>query len=316
VGEIALLQLAWQTGSGDRSSSLVVAGWHPLFVSDATGWWNLYRHVDGSNELLCEMEAEFGVPQWVVGLSTYAFESADALYCIYEQHGSSHLARLDLARRELETLPVSYTDMSGIKSGAGKVVFMAGSPTEPNSIIQLDPGTHQLQVLRRSSESAIEHGYLSIPEEIEFPTENGLTAYGFFYPPRNQDFQAPEGELPPLLVMSHGGPTGATSSALNLEIQYWTSRGIAVLDVNYGGSTGYGRAYRERLNGQWGVVDVDDCVNGARYLAGAARRWRSAGDHGWEAPALYDPLPDFPGCLQAGDQSFGISDLETFVRHP
>jgi dipeptidyl aminopeptidase/acylaminoacyl peptidase len=306
--------------AGGIEESIFQPEWSPdgilYFVSDATGWWNLYRQVDGNNELLYEMEAEFGVPQWVVGLSTYGFISADALYCIYEQHGSSHLACLDLSRRELEALPVPYTDMSGIKTGAGKVVFLAGSPTEPTSIVQLDPDTHQIQVLRRSSESVVEPGTISTPEEIEFPTENGLTAYGFFYPPRNQDFQAPEGELPPLLVMSHGGPTGATSSAFNLEIQYWTSRGIAVLDVNYGGSTGYGRAYRERLNGQWGVVDVDDCVNGARYLAGQGRvdgnRLAITGGSAGGFTTLC--ALTFRDAFKAGASHFGIGDLETFVH--
>jgi dipeptidyl aminopeptidase/acylaminoacyl peptidase len=193
---------------------------------------------------------------------------------------------------------------------------MAGSPTEPTSIVQLDPETHQLRILRRSSESAIEHGYLSIPEEIEFPTENALTAYGFFYPPRNQDFQAAQGELPPLLVMSHGGPTGATSSALNLEIQYWTSRGIAVLDVNYGGSTGYGRAYRERLNGQWGVVDVDDCVNGARFLTENGRvdgnRLAITGGSAGGYTTLC--ALTFRDAFKAGASHFGIGDLKTFVH--
>ena len=121
-------------------------------------------------------------------------------------------------------------------------------------------------MLRRASEVVVNPDYLSTPRAVEFPTEGGLTAHAFYYPPRNPDFVAPEGELPPLLVKCHGGPTAASSSMLRLDTQYWTSRGIAVLDVNYGGSTGYGREYRQRLNGEWGVVDVDDCVNGAQYL--------------------------------------------------
>ena len=123
-----------------------------------------------------------------------------------------------------------------------------------------------IEVLRRSSKVEIENGYISIAEAIEFPTEGGLTAHAFYYAPANEDFRAPNGERPPLLVISHGGPTGASSSEMNLAIQFWTSRGIAVVDVNYGGSTGHGREYRERLDGKWGIVDIDDCVNAALFL--------------------------------------------------
>jgi dipeptidyl aminopeptidase/acylaminoacyl peptidase len=124
-----------------------------------------------------------------------------------------------------------------------------------------------VEVVRRSTEVPVDPGYISVPESIEFPTEGGKTAFAFYYPPRNPDYAAPEGELPPLIVMAHGGPTGAVSNALDLADQYWTSRGFGYLVVNYGGSAGFGREYRQRLNHQWGVVDVDDCVNAARYLA-------------------------------------------------
>ncbi len=159
-------------------------------------------------------------------------------------------------------------------------------------------------------------GYLSIGQPIEFPTEGGLSAYGYFYPPRNRDYRAPDGELPPLLVLSHGGPTSNTSAALNLRIQYWTSRGVAVLDVDYGGSTGYGRAYRERLKGQWGIVDVDDCVNGARYLAsqgkvdGARLAIRGGSAGGYTTLAALT----FRDAFATGASYYGVSDLEALVR--
>jgi len=173
-------------------------------------------------------------------------------------------------------------------------------------------------VLRRSSEIAIDAGDLSFPQEIEFPTEHGLTAHAFFYAPQNRDYVAPSDERPPLLVMIHGGPTGASSSTLNLAIQYWTSRGMAVLDVNYGGSTGYGRAYRQRLEGQWGVVDVDDCVNGARYLVERdkvdgnrlAIRGGSAG--GYTTLSVLT----FRDVFKAGASYYGISDLEQWRGIP
>jgi dipeptidyl aminopeptidase/acylaminoacyl peptidase len=172
-----------------------------------------------------------------------------------------------------------------------------------------------VEVLKRSTDLTIDEGYLSLPEAVEFPTEGGLTAHGLFYAPRNRDFAAAAGELPPLLVMSHGGPTSAASSSLNLGIQYWTSRGIAVLDVNYGGSSGYGRAYRERLKGRWGIVDVDDCVNGARHLAERGRvdgrrlliTGGSAGGYTTLCALAFHDL------FRAGASHFGVSDLEALA---
>ncbi len=170
-------------------------------------------------------------------------------------------------------------------------------------------------MLRRASEVTVDEGYLSSPRAVEFPTENGLTAHAFFYPPRNRDFSAPEGERPPLLVHCHGGPTAATRTTLRLETQYWTSRGVAVLDVNYGGSTGYGREYRQRLNGNWGVVDVDDCVNGARHMAesgeaDAERCVITGGSAGGFTTLNALTFRDF---FKAGASHFGISDLTIFV---
>jgi dipeptidyl aminopeptidase/acylaminoacyl peptidase len=172
--------------------------------------------------------------------------------CAYTTQGTWRLASLDTEMRHVEPIEMPYTEIWEVRAASGRVVFGAGSPTEPASIVQLDLGTRQLHVLKRSSTLAIDSGYLSTPQAIEFPTEHGLTAHALFYAPRNRNYVAPASERPPLLVKSHGGPTSAAQTTLNLGIQYWASRGIAVLDVNYGGSTGYGRAYRQRLRGQWG----------------------------------------------------------------
>jgi len=306
--------------AGGVDESIFQPEWSPdgilHFVSDRTGWWNLYRWRDGRIEPLTEMEAEFGRPQWVFGMSTYAFESADRIICTYVEQGTWHLASLDTATRRLEPIEIPYTEISYVRAGHGRVVFLAGSPTESASIVQLDLATRRLEVLRRSSEVEIEGGYLSSPRAIEFPTEHGLTAHAFFYPPKNRDYVAPPGERPPLLVISHGGPTGATSTTLNLGIQYWTSRGIAVLDVNYGGSTGYGREYRKRLEGQWGIVDVDDCVNGARYLVERgevdgdrlAIRGGSAGGYTTLCALTFRKV------FKAGASYYGVSDLEALTK--
>ncbi len=306
--------------AGGAEESIFQPEWSPdgtlYFASDRTGWWNLYRLHGGQVEPLAEMEAEFGLPQWVFGMSTYAFESVERIVCAYTKDGAWHLASLNTETRELETIETPYTSIGGIRVAPGRAIFHAGSPTEPMSIVQLDLATGQFKVLRRSTRLDIDPGYLSAPRAIEFPTENGLTAHAIFYPPKNRDYAGPAGERPPLLVMSHGGPTSATSSELKLSIQYWTSRGIAVLDVNYGGSTGYGRAYRQRLNGQWGVVDVDDCANGARYLAGRGEvdrdrliiRGGSAGGYTTLCALTFRDV------FKAGASYYGIGDLEAMTQ--
>lgn len=306
--------------AGGVTESIFQPEWSPdgvlHFVSDRSGWWNLYRRRDGETELLCGMEAEFGAPQWVFRMSTYGFESEDRIICAYNERGDWRLASLDTKSLRLEPIEVPYTEIFGIKVSPGRAVFRAGSPTEPFSIARLDLATRKLDVLRRSTNIEVDKDYLSAPRAIEFPTENNLTAHAFFYAPKNRDYIAPSGDKPPLLVISHGGPTGTASTTLSLSIQYWTSRGIAVLDVNYGGSTGYGRAYRERLNGQWGIVDVDDCVNGARYLVERGEvdeerlviRGGSAGGYTTLAALTFRDV------FKAGASYYGVSDLEVLEQ--
>jgi dipeptidyl aminopeptidase/acylaminoacyl peptidase len=306
--------------AGGKSESIFQPEWSPdgtlHFVSDRSGWWNLYRVREGRVEPLCEMAAEFGAPQWVFRMSTYAFESADRIVCAYNKVGSWQLATLDTRTRKLTNIDTPYTEINSLRVTAGRAVFSGGSPTEALSVVQVDLASGRLDVLRRSSSAEVDAAYLSAPRALEFPTEGGLTAHAFHYPPTNPDYEAPAGERPPLLVISHGGPTGATTTTLKLGIQYWTSRGIGVLDVNYGGSTGYGRAYRERLNEQWGVVDVDDCINGARYLVDRGEadperliiRGGSAGGYTTLAALT------FRNVFKAGASYYGVSDLEALEQ--
>jgi dipeptidyl aminopeptidase/acylaminoacyl peptidase len=303
--------------AGDATESIFQPEWSPdgtlYFVSDRSGWWNLYRAaVDGEVECVVAIEAEFGVPQWIFGLSTYAFESAERIVCAFARKGIWQLGLIDSATGKLETIDTPYTEISYVRAARGRAVFRAGSPTEPFSIIDFDLRTRAAIVLQRTSRIEIDSGYISEPQPVEFPTENGLTAHGFFYPPRNQDFAAPENEKPPLLVKSHGGPTSATVAVLILSIQYWTSRGFAVLDVNYGGSTGYGTAYRRRLNGKWGIVDVDDCVNGAKDLAarGEVDGNRLMIDGGSAGGYTTLCALTFRHQFKAGASYYGVSDLE------
>jgi dipeptidyl aminopeptidase/acylaminoacyl peptidase len=248
-------------------------------------------------------------------LSTYAFDSAQKIVCTYSERGS-HLAILDTTTHALDEIKTPYTSMANPRISNGRVAFIAGSASQPSSLILLDLKTRKLDVLRRSSEIKIDPGYISTPQAIEFPTENKLTAHAIYYPPANKSFAAPKNENPPLIVKSHGGPTSATGTTLNLGIQYWTSRGFAVVDVNYGGSTGYGRKYRERLNGTWGVVDVDDCVNAARHLvekglADGKRMAITGGSAGGYTTLTAIALRDV---FTAAASHFGIGDLEVFAK--
>jgi dipeptidyl aminopeptidase/acylaminoacyl peptidase len=306
--------------AGGEDESIFQPTWSPdgvlYFVSDRTGWWNLYRWQDGRAEALHPMEAEFGEPQWSFGGATFAFESAERLVCTYIADDRSEMALLNTRTLDFQPVRLPYTDLYGLQAVPGRLFFIAGSPITPFSLIQFDLASKQETVFRKATSQMIDPGYLTIPEAIEFPTENGLTAHAVFYPPANQDFVAPVGELPPLIVASHGGPTGATSTVLNLGIQYWTSRGIGVVDVNYGGSSGYGREYRERLKGKWGIVDVDDCVNAALYLArsGRADPQRLA-IHGGSAGG-YTTLAalTFRKVFKAGASKYGIGDLEALAK--
>jgi dipeptidyl aminopeptidase/acylaminoacyl peptidase len=308
--------------AGGPAESIFQPQWSPdgrlYLVSDRSGWWNLARWLDGERrvEPLSLMEAEFGRPQWVFGQSTYGFYSAERLVCAYASDGFYHLAILDTGALRLQDLDLPYTAIDDVHVAGGQVFFLGGSPTTPPELVQLDLATGQVAVVRRSREATIDASYFSVAQPIEFPTEGGLTAHGFYYAPRNPGFVGPENERPPLRVISHGGPTGGTTAVLRYDIQYWTSRGVAVLDVNYGGSTGYGRAYRERLKGQWGLVDVADCVNGARYLAArglvdGARLAIAGGSAGGfttlAALTFYDTF-------RAGASYFGVSDLEALAR--
>ncbi len=307
--------------AGGPTESIFQPEWAPdgtlFFVSDRNGWWNLYRWRNGQVEPFFLVEAELGVPEWVFGLSTYAFVADGRLVCTYAEKGDRHLVAIDPATGAVEDLPTPYREIREIRAlPPGQLVFIGGAPTRAPELVRLDLTTGAISLLRRSSDATVDPGYLSTPRTIEFPTEGGATAFAYFYPPTNRNYVAPASERPPLLVLSHGGPTSATSTTLNLATQYWTSRGFAVVDVNYGGSSGYGRAYRERLRGAWGIVDVDDCVNAARCRGGEglvdpnrlAIRGGSAGGYTTLAALT------FRDAFRAGASYYGVSDLEALAR--
>ena len=309
--------------AGVAGESIGEPQWSPdgtlYFVSDRTGWWNLYRW-DGANSAtnICPIQAEFAGPQWQFGATHYGFAGVDNLICSYTQDGFWRVGRLDPRSGLLEPFNLPFTDLArgALKVGNGWTAFISGSPTQAKSVVKLDLKTGAHTVVVESSSLDVSASYFSVPEEIEFSTEDGETAHAFYYPPTNPDYEAPANERPPMIVISHGGPTGATSATLDLETQFWTSRGFAVLDVNYGGSTGYGTEYRRRLNGRWGIVDLDDCVNGAKYAVSSGRadgdrlivRGSSAGGYTTLACLAFRDV------FKAGASYYGIGDLETLAR--
>ena len=256
--------------AGSAEESVCQPEWSPagelFFVSDRSGWWNLYRLQGGQAEALCPTAAEFAMPHWTFGGSMYGFCAPDHIVCTYIEQGVSKLAHLRVGSGKLEPIDNPYQEIRELRAGPGYVAVLAGAPTIAQELARIDLSNGEVEVLAKSIADLPEVGYLSVPENISYPSANGRTSYAFYYPPHNQDVQAPAGTLPPVIVISHGGPTGMTFNTLNLKTQYWTSRGYGVLDVNYGGSAGFGRAYRDALKGQWGIVDVEDCIAGARAL--------------------------------------------------
>ncbi len=302
--------------AGGNDESVVDPRWSPdgilYFVSDRTDWWNLYRLSEGKVEHVVDLNAEFGLPAWNFGNTTYGFLDGKTMICTYTQRGLWSLASIDLVSKKLRQIECPYDSFDDIVLFKDKLATIAGSPLHTRSVILLDLASHEVEVLKQALSIRIEPGYISIPEPVEFPTEHGLTAHGFYYAPTNKDFAAPAGDKPPLLVLSHGGPTHATSSNFSAGIQYWTSRGFAVIDVNYGGSTGYGRKYRQRLNKNWGVVDVDDCVNAALSLVkkGLVDEKRLAIRGGSAGGYTTLCALTFRHTFNAGASHFGISDME------
>lgn len=241
--------------------------WSPegvlYFISDRDEWWNLYRYKDGKVEKVFSIEAELGRPLWVFNLSTYAFLDNKIVF-LYFQNGFYHVGQYDLKSGKLAQLERPGIQYPEIRAGKDFVALIEDFSDRPTQVVKLPSG----EIVKGGKEEKIDPGYISKAEHISFPTSRGQTAYGYFYKPVNKDYTGKKNTLPPLIVMIHGGPTSQAKPAYNLETQFWTSHGFAVLDVNYRGSTGYGRTYRMLLNDNWGIVDVEDCVYGAKYLAG------------------------------------------------
>ncbi len=308
--------------AGSADESIFQPEWSPsgalYFISDRTGWWNLYRHREEGATAVLVKNAEFGQPQWVFGMATYGFRPDGSIICSYRESGRSHIAILSELTEQFIPLDLPYTEVSNLRVGSDFLVFLGGAPDNPTSVVKVGLDPMEVDVLKQSTDVADRPNIrenLSAPALVEF-TSRKENVYARYYPPLNNAFVAPSEELPPLIVKSHGGPTDAASSALDLRTQYWTSRGYAVLDVDYGGSSGYGREYRNRLHRAWGIVDVEDCINAARFIvenkkadpARVAITGGSAGGYTTLCALVFETF------FKVGAIYYGVADLESLAR--
>ena len=303
--------------AGSERVSVLQPEWSPdgilHYVSEESGWWNLYRLVDSGPEALYRDDAEYARPQWVFASRAYGFAGNGDIICAVNRRGAWSLNRLNPNRGVMQPLNVPAGEMGRgdlAVSGIAAVV-VAGDAERPMSLLRVNLNTGYWETLKAASATRVDAGYISPAQTIEFPSNEGRPAYALYYAPRNPEYRAPPGELPPLLALSHGGPTGAASGALDMAVQFWTSRGFAVVDVNYGGSVGYGRAYRQLLNGNWGIVDVDDCANAALHLVhqGLADGDRLAIRGGSAGGYTTLAALTFRNVFAAGASYYGVSDL-------
>lgn len=307
--------------AGGPSESVYQPGWSPdgrlFFVSDRDGWWKLY-HSDYQPAIVNPpAAAEFGRPQWIFETATWAFAGPSTIVVSYTTHGRWHLGVVDAATGVMSPLALGLEPREWLTATETHACVVAGTTRTPDSVMRIDLRSGSIETLQAGAAPDLDEAWIAEPERIEFPTGNGQTAHAFVYPPRHAECTAPRDERPPLIVINHGGPTTATTARFDVAIQYWTTRGFAVVDVNYRGSSGYGRAYRQLLNGQWGVVDVEDAINAARYLVEQGRadprrliiRGGSAG--GYTALAA---LVFHPGVFKAAASYYGVSDVEVLAR--
>ena len=306
--------------AGSEQESIFQPEWSSdgllYFVSDRTGWSNLYVERDGEVHPLTSEEAELGYPQWVFDLSRYAFLADGRIACIFTRAAIDSLELFDPQSGNLELLDLPYTTYSSpsLQSHGTRLVFPASTPIDAAAVIELDLDSGDRKILRRSTEVKLDERYISVAQPVDFPGADGLNSHGFYYAPANSDFSGPDDELPPLVVFVHGGPTAHVSPSLDLQVQLFTSRGIAVVDLNYGGSTGYGREYQDRLRGRWGEIDVEDSAAAARYLGDRgdidlARVQITGGSAGGYTTLMALAVRDE---FASGVSYYGVADLVTF----
>lgn len=308
--------------AGGAEESICQVQWSPggvlYFCSDRTGYWNLYRYKEGVVESLYEKRAEFGLPAWVFARNTYAFlnTARETIVCVYSDKGIDRLGLLYPNEHQLKELDLPFTYVAHLCAIREKAYFVGASPMLSSSVIEFDVHVSSTKVLKQGVQAKLDSSWISLPQAIEYPSLEGKIGYGFFYPPRNPNVAIQE-DPPPLIVRCHGGPTSRSYAIFSLEALFWTSRGFALLDVNYGGSTGYGREYIRRLESKWGVLDVADVLSAAHEMVERGKvdphhlfvRGGSAGGYTVLCTLAHDHT------FSGGTSYYGVSDLELLCKN-
>jgi dipeptidyl aminopeptidase/acylaminoacyl peptidase len=306
--------------AGGKDESIIQPEWSPggllHFISDGPGWWNLHSWHAGAAVNLLDEEFEAGGASWAFGLSTYTLLEDGTALIRKSEGAAGGLVRVGPEGGRDGFIELPYSDISSLRSNSDYVYFIGASPTRQPEVARLDLKSKQVETIKRSSKVELDPEYISVPQPVSFPTTDSGTAHAYYYAPKNAGYNGMPGELPPLMVISHGGPTSATSPTLSLMTQYWTSRGFAVVDVNYRGSTGYGRAYRNALREKWGLYDTHDCIAAADYLASRrlTDRKRTVIRGGSAGGYTTINALTFHNVFAAGAAYYGIADLSVFLE--
>ncbi|HSU35220.1 MAG TPA: prolyl oligopeptidase family serine peptidase [Propionibacteriaceae bacterium] len=306
------------TVAGGAEESAVQPRWHAdhvIFLSDRSNWWNLYRWQDGTTQALHPMDAEFAFPQWTLGQTPYAVIDDDRLLCSVNRSGEQFVAILTISTGELSAVSETGVAATALAASPRAAAAVLVRPDRPPSIARLDLDQRAWHAVTTPSPLPLDPASVSRPTSVSWPGSFG-PVQGWFYPPAHAEFHGPDGTRPPLITLSHGGPTGFAAAEFRLGYQFWTNRGFAILDVNYSGSGGFGREYRDRLQGQWGVLDVDDCVAGAqalvdRGLVDPAQLVIKGGSAGGYTTLQALTRSDV---FTAGIVQYGVADLEALAR--
>ncbi len=306
--------------AGGENESIFQPLWDPdgsiYFVSDRSNWWNLYHYSSGISTCILKMDAEFGLPQWVFGMSTYTILRTGELVATYRELEGSKLIHIDVKNQSFNRIDVPYSVIDQVRGSGDRIAFLGYTDSAPGAVVSMNLKNGELDILQRSSDVEISIRNVSQPKLISFESHPDEATYAWYYPPCNPDFEAPQHDKPPLIVLSHGGPTAYSSMAFSPGIQFWTLRGFAVVDVNYSGSTGFGRAYRERLKGTWGIRDVEDCAAAAQHLVREGEvdpdrliiKGSSAGGYTTLAALTFSDV------FKAGASYYGVGDLTTLAQ--
>ncbi len=323
IHQNGLIDAAHQIVAGDGQNQQSV--YQPLwsgdgilhYISDVSGWSNIYSCRDGVLNALTPIDREFGIPQWVLSSSTYAINNKNQIYAAYIQHGQQQLCHIDAETGHIEPIALPFRNFGDhLLLSQEALYFRAAGPAVEDAIYRFDLNTHEYEQLSQSKSFPLSVEELSVAQIIKFESNNRRSCHAFYYAPHNSQFAAPKDTQPPLIVMSHGGPTAMTTNSLNAVIQFWTHRGFAVVDVNYGGSTGFGKKYRDSLRGNWGVVDVEDCIAAAKYLVSKGLadddslliRGGSAGGYTTLCALTFHDV------FAAGMSRYGVADLGSLAR--